>query len=76
MSNSESVRVWSVPCYDFIDDNGNKVKVTAIIAPIRITRKGDVVEISYACNRALSCKNSFCRYSKAGNSKSFKNLDF
>jgi hypothetical protein len=62
----------SLPCFDFIDEEGSRLKVTAIIAPIRIARSGEGWEISWACSRALSCKNQTCRYSKASKDETLK----
>ncbi|MEM2338416.1 MAG: hypothetical protein QXP06_07480 [Candidatus Bathyarchaeia archaeon] len=58
-------RVYSIPCFDFIDENGIKQRVTAILAPIKLkmAENGSLL-ISWACNRAESCQNATCRYSK------------
>ena len=65
MSEELPFRIYSVPCYDFEDEKGEKHRVTAIIAPINIRRSGDGWEISWACSRALACQCRTCRYSKA-----------
>jgi hypothetical protein len=44
------------------------VKVTAIIAPIKITENGNTIMISWACSKGLSCCDSRCRYSKRSTS--------
>mgnify|MGYP006977567333 CR=1 FL=1 len=59
------LRVSSVPCFDFVDENGERRRVTAIIAPIRIIKSGNGWKIAWACSRALACKEKTCRYSKA-----------
>lgn len=56
-------RVYSVPCFDYIDENG-KQRVTAIIAPIKLKASENTFFIKWACNRAEACKNMTCRYSK------------
>jgi hypothetical protein len=61
-----ALRVYSVPCYDYLDNSGKHHKVSAIIAPIRLTRTNHAWEIAWACSRALTCKNQTCRYSKTG----------
>jgi hypothetical protein len=65
VSEFEFFRVQSCPCFDFVGEDGQKQKVTAIIAPIRVVKSGNGWEISWACSRALSCQNKTCRYSKA-----------
>lgn len=57
-------RVFSVPCYDFVDENNEQNRVSAIIAPIRLRWKNDTLFISWGCNK-VTCKNKDCRYSKA-----------
>ena len=57
-------RVFSVPCYDFVDEKGEHVRVSAIIAPIRLKFKEDTLFISWGCSK-ITCKNKDCRYSKA-----------
>jgi hypothetical protein len=66
----------SLPCFDFINEDGEKQKVTAIIAPIRITKSGNGWEISWACSRALSCKNQTCRYSKTSKNNTVEGLNY
>jgi hypothetical protein len=62
-------RVFSVPCFDFKEEESDKsVKVTAIIAPIKITENGNTIMISWACSKGLSCCDSRCRYSKRSTS--------
>jgi|GEM_PF-2518344 len=57
---------YGVPCFDFIGEDGRKQKVSAIIVPIHIVKKGLFeMEITWGCNMSLSCKNKACRYSKA-----------
>jgi hypothetical protein len=57
-------RVYSVPCYDSIDERGEKHRVSAIIAPIRLKWKNDTLMISWGCSK-VACQNKSCRYSKA-----------
>lgn len=57
-------RVYSVPCYDYIDEKGEKHRVSAIIAPIRLKWKNDTLMISWGCSK-VACQNKSCRYSKA-----------
>jgi len=57
-------RVYSVACFDFIDEHGITQRVTAIIAPIRVKAAEDgSTVISYACSRGPRCRNPTCRYS-------------
>jgi hypothetical protein len=64
MSEEFPFRIFSVPCYDFENEKGEKKKVTVIIAPITIKHTGETYEIGWACNRGLFCKDKTCRYSK------------
>ena len=67
MNLSKDVRnilVVSVPCYDFLNENGIREKRNVIIAPIKIRVEGDTYLLSYSCSRALSCHDPECRYSK------------
>jgi len=57
-------RVYSVPCFDFTDDKGETKRVSAIIAPIRLTVEGKTLFISWGCSK-VTCRNRDCRYSKA-----------
>lgn len=55
----------SMPCFDFIDEEGNKDKKTVIIAPITIQAKNrNTIIIAWACSRAPYCYDKECRYSK------------
>jgi hypothetical protein len=54
----------SLPCYDYIDEKGEKYRVSAIIAPIRLKWKNDTLMISWGCSK-VACQNKSCRYSKA-----------
>ena len=50
----------SVPCYDFVTEDGVKGRVTVIIAPIRLMELEDgSLGVGYACSRG-----PYCRYSK------------
>lgn len=51
------------PCHNYTDANGERRRVTIIIAPIGIERKGEKTVISWACNRGATCHNRECRYS-------------
>jgi len=56
----------SVPCYDWKNDNGESSRKTVIIAPIRIAEsENGGIQISWACSRAVSCRDKNCRYSHA-----------
>jgi len=57
-------RVYSVPCYDYIDEKGEMHRVSAIIAPIRLKRKNDTLMVTWGCSK-VGCQNKTCRYSKA-----------
>jgi len=57
-------RVYSVPCFDFTDGKGETRRVSAIIAPIRLTVEGKTLFISWGCSK-VACRNRDCRYSKA-----------
>lgn len=65
MERIEHLRPHGVPCHDYIDENGNRKVVTAIIVPIGFERRGDKIIVSWACSKGLTCRNSECRYSKA-----------
>lgn len=58
----------SVLCDGFMDEEGNKHRVLAVIAPItmEIEHEGeaDIVKVSWGCNRGCACANPTCRYSK------------
>jgi hypothetical protein len=56
-------RVYSVPCFDFTDKNGNTKRVSAIIAPIRLMMQNRTLFISWGCSK-VTCRNTDCRYSK------------
>ena len=59
-------RVVSVPCYNFIDKDGFRKVVTAIIVPIGFEKKNGKIIISWGCSCALACQSQICRYSKVG----------
>jgi len=64
-------RPVSVPCFNFVDDEGNRRRVSAIIVPIGFEEKNGKLIVSYACNLGLKCQETACRYSKASQSSSF-----
>ncbi|MEM2291673.1 MAG: hypothetical protein QXX41_00185 [Nitrososphaerota archaeon] len=66
MERIEQLRPYSVPCFDYIGADGVRRKVSAIIVPIGFERKNDKFTISWACSKALSCRNNECRYSRGG----------
>jgi len=52
-------------CYDFIDGEGNKRNVSAVLVPFKIERREDGTRIvGWACNYGEVCRNPGCRYSK------------
>jgi hypothetical protein len=56
----------SVPCYDYKSEDGEPMRKTVIIAPIKIIEFQDgSIQISWACNRGAFCKDQKCRYSHA-----------
>jgi hypothetical protein len=55
----------SLPCYDFVLEDGSRRKATVIIAPIRLVEMEDGgLGVSYACSRGAYCNDPYCRYSK------------
>jgi hypothetical protein len=60
----------SVPCYDFVSEDGVKGRVTVIIAPIRFMELEDgSLGVAYACSRGSHCNDPYCRYSKTAKEK-------
>jgi len=60
----------SVPCYDFVTEDGVKGRVTVIIAPIRLMELEDgSLGVGYACSRGPHCNDPYCRYSKTAKEK-------
>jgi hypothetical protein len=57
-------RVYSVPCFDYTDEKGEKHRVSAVIAPIRLKWKNNTLSISWGCSK-VACQDKTCRYSKA-----------
>jgi hypothetical protein len=54
----------SVPCYNFMKENGERYKRTVIISPIRFQEYVDgSISISWACSSGVYCQDSDCRYS-------------
>ncbi|MEM2045545.1 MAG: hypothetical protein QXO20_05135 [Candidatus Bathyarchaeia archaeon] len=54
----------SVPCYNWVDEDGNSGKRTVIISPVRIIECEDgSIQISWACSRGVLCRYKHCRYS-------------
>jgi len=56
---------YSSSCYDFTDENGERHRVTRILAPIRIQWEDKAIVVSWACNWGNSCHCKGCRYAKA-----------
>lgn len=55
----------SLPCYDFVSEDGKRRRVTVIIAPIKVVEFEDgSLGVSFACNRGAFCHDPHCRYSK------------
>ena len=55
----------SVPCYDFVSEDGVRGRVTVIIAPIRLMELEDgSLGVGFACSRGPYCNDPHCRYSK------------
>jgi hypothetical protein len=50
-------------CYNYIDSSGAEKKVSVIVVPIGIERKGEKTVISWACSMGATCHNRECRYS-------------
>lgn len=61
-------RVYSVACYDFVNDKGEVKRVSAIIAPIRLKMQNNTLFISWGCSK-VACRNRDCRYSKVWEEK-------
>jgi len=51
-------------CFDFVDSNGERRKVTYILSPIRIAWEKEALVIGWACSKGDCCCNEFCRYAK------------
>jgi hypothetical protein len=64
-------RPVSLPCFNFVDEDDNRRKVSAIIVPIGFEEKNGKLIVSWACNLGLKCQEKACRYSKASQSSSF-----
>jgi|YelNatPaOPRAMG01_1025707.scaffolds.fasta_scaffold653456_1 hypothetical protein len=65
----------SLPCYDFVLEDGSRRKVTVIIAPIRLVEMEDgSLSLGFACSRGPFCHDPYCRYSKT--SKENQTLHF
>jgi hypothetical protein len=58
-------RPVSLPCFNFVDEDDKRRKVSAIIVPIGFEEKNGKLIVSYACNLGLKCQEKACRYSKA-----------
>ncbi len=54
----------SIACYNFMTKSGEKIKVTAIIAPIVFEERERTVSITYGCSSGPSCYFPYCRYSE------------
>jgi hypothetical protein len=50
-------------CYNYINAEGREKRVSVIVSPIGVERRGEKTIISWACSRGLSCHNRECRYS-------------
>jgi hypothetical protein len=50
-------------CYNYIDSGGGEKKVSVVIVPIGVEKRGEKIVVSWACSRGLSCHNRECRYS-------------
>jgi len=55
----------SFPCFDFMDESGEKQKVTAVLVPIRMWESDGVLFMAWACSHGEDCHNKNCRYAKA-----------
>lgn len=64
MERVEQLRPYSVPCHDYVNAEGRRMIVSAIIVPIGFERKNDKIIVSWACSKGLTCANKSCRYSK------------
>jgi hypothetical protein len=41
-------------CYNYIDSEGREKKVSVIVSPIGVEKRGEKTIVSWACNRGLS----------------------
>jgi hypothetical protein len=69
MSTEVKVSPYATACYNYVNSEGREKKVSVIIAPIGIERKGDKTVVSWACSKGSTCMNKECRYSKAAHEK-------
>jgi hypothetical protein len=53
------------PCHNYVDSTGSEKRVTIVVAPIGLERRGEKTVISWACSRGATCRNPECRYSAA-----------
>ena len=49
-------------CYNYINSSGAERKVTIIVAPIGLEKRGEKTIVSWACSRGSTCHNRECRY--------------
>lgn len=63
-------------CFDFIDRDGRRSRVTAIIIPIKFMRYEDSSStgVVYGCSRGPFCFNPTCRYSTLGRGQSERDV--
>ena len=64
MEKKDYFRPYSLPCHDFRDENGNYIRVSAIMVPISFDNSERRMEIGWGCSKGIACKNWECRYSR------------
>jgi hypothetical protein len=50
-------------CYNYVDSEGREKRVTVVISPIGLERRGEKTVVSWACSMGATCHNRECRYS-------------
>jgi len=58
------IRVSSVPCYNFTDENGTRRIMSAILAPLSFEEKGSRLIVGWACSLGSACHCVECHYSR------------
>ncbi len=51
-------------CTEYVDINGQKRKITAVITPFKVIEKNSVITVKTNCNHFLSCHNKECTFTK------------
>jgi hypothetical protein len=72
MKNENHFRPYAFPCFNFTQGYGRERKVTAIVVPVSLERRGSKIMISWNCSMGLRCKCLPCKYSKAGEREEYE----